>query len=228
MTSPSPNHLIIITLVQIGLTLWFRRPRPPPPEPPPEQLSPTLPPRPRVFSRQNSFEDKRATCEAPDRKFSNTSEFEFNAPSLPYEMNTADLALTRTATAPSCGLFSCCSGRNCGCDKTVTFTNRITDKYIDIWIRPSSKFYLAGFGFKDISGQIERTGPDEIIQNVRLPPGDTLQIPVETFSYFISASIDDQQLWFNRRFFTNSDIVFYERQLKRLKPMCKSFKELIE
>jgi len=223
------RHLVIFSILQ--LTFMALKKKPPPPSPPPDESRPvpSMSPRPRIFSRQNSFEDKRATCEEPGRKFSNTSEFDFGF-DRPFEVReaTADMTLTRTAIMPSCGLFACCSGRNCGCDKTVTFTNRITDKHVDIWIRPSSKFYLAGFGFKDIQGQIERTGPDEIIQNVRLPPGDTMEIPVETFSYFISASIDDQQLWFNRRFFTNSDIVFYERQLKRLKPMCKSFKELIE
>ena len=220
------NHgpLIIISLVQIGLALWLRRPRSPPPKSPksPTPLtpqSPSHPPTPqKVFSRQNSL-DLEKTCEAP-------------LPTPLTATSTQPLSVLdpqmRTTLPVSCGLFSCCSGRNCGCDKTVKFINRISDKYIDIWIRPSNKFYLSGFGFKDLQGQIERTGPDEIIQNIRLPPGDTMEISVETFSYFISAAIDDQQLWFNRRFFTNKDIVFYERQLKRLKPMCKSFKELIE
>lgn len=241
--------ILVISAVQLVIAFWNRRPPPPPPPLPPSSPPPS--PK-RVFSRQNSL-DIEKTCEIPNNPPSellrtveniddptpvNPSYYrtQRKSPCCCYPRRRTNInqtvmdpsQLMRTDIPASCGLFACCSGRNCGCDKTVKFTNKMKDKYVDIWIRPSSRFYLSGFGFKDIQGQIERTGPDEIIQNVRIPPGDVMEISIETFSYFISAAIDDQQLWFNRRFFTSNDIVFYERQLRRLRPMCKSFKELIE
>jgi len=233
--------ILVISALQLVIALWNRSP--PPPSPP----SPHSPPsHTRVFSRKNSLNTEKpghTTTGTPQElirtveNITNITPITVSRPQcccFPKKQNASQTVmdpssqLMRPDIPASCGVFACCSGRNCGCDKTVKFINKIKDKYVDIWIRPSNRFYLSGFGFKDIQGQIERTGPDEIIQNVRLPPGDVMEISVETFSYFISAAIDEQQLWFNRRFFTSNDIVFYERQLRRLKPMCKSFKELIE
>ena len=224
--------LLLIPVAQVMITLWIKRRRPrikpyktPPPTPPPSPVSlPTIPEH-GVFSRQNSLV---ATSEEDERFETQQRPITVQSPQFIYDKTVMPpVDLYSSTVTPSCGC-SCINGRKCGWNKNVLFTNTMKDKNVDLWIRPSNKFYLSGFGCKSLTGQIERTGPDELIQTVRLSPGDSMKIQVETFSYFVSALIDDKQLWFNRRFFTDKDIIFYGKQLKRLRPVCKSFKELME